>query len=280
MRGGGGREQFDVRYLTIHTQDGKGGLAVFHPLRLPTRWYKCVCCCTPWKRLHVLAPLRVSLLSCWACGPSCMYWNWQECLRSMSVSVYTILGEKQSICAVFKWATEPCCSRVQVGYIAPQPCCSPICTLRWFPPRQCVTITLDEWSAAILVLHQKWLFQGSHCDTDRLQEKVRQPGKRTGEMMIHHYSKDGNVRRRALLRNALVCDNRWSNQNIVLLDGLDTSQASQFVPSKVAHDIGDLSGSTIFDALFVTSLLLNTRNIWLSLNYEERQAVEVVRLVQ
>ena len=81
-----------------------------------------------------------------------------------------------------------------------------------------------------------------------------------------------------MLTNALVCEKSMKQSNIVLLDGLNTSQASQFVtnsivPSKIARMYEGVSVAAQFYDLFVTSPPLNTRNIWLSLDYEEKQTL-------
>ena len=110
--------------------------------------------------------------------PSCMYcmYPFDKC---------TTLGEKQSICDVFR-ATElhhPAVPRsvlcADSYYLQGQPF---LCSIKG-----------DRFKAL----------------TDRLQEKVRQSGEwysLHNEMMVHHYSNNRIVRHKTLLTNALVCN--------------------------------------------------------------------------
>ena len=123
--------------------------------------------------------------------------------------------------------------------------------------------------------------------TDRLQEKVKQPGEWYGlqnalsaKVMIHHLT----IRRIEMCCIRNCSQTHWNakyrriNQDFILLNGLSTNPASLYAISSIVRlkiyiSVGQAQWQHNFDDLFVTSLLLNTRNTWLSLNYDERKTM-------
>ena len=212
------------------------------------------------------------------------HWTSQLCVRMeasglpVCIGMYpfdrcTTLGEKQSVCDVFMWASKlhnPALGR------------SILCADSYY---------LDNSSRPQLMEAEQPFLCSIKNDrfnvlTDCLQEKVKQPGEwyglhntSTREVMIHHYAKDGNVQRKTLLTNALVC-NRSEKQSpfrppgwIEYKSGFSMCNEFNCLIKDRSYPFRRSQWQHNFDDLFVTSLLLNACNIWLSLNYDERKSL-------
>ena len=184
-------------------------------------------------------------------------WKLLVCIGMYPFDKCTTLGEKQSICDVFMWV-----SKIHLDDRA-------LCRFYYW----------DNSSRPQLVHAGQCSIKSDRFKalTDRLQEKVKQPGERyglrnalSGQVMIHHYSTDRNVLRKTLLTNALECyksekQSRFRPPGWIKYEsGFSICDEFNCAIKDRTYPFRRSQWQHNFDDLFVTSLLLKTRNIRLS----------------
>lgn len=192
------------------------------------------------------------------------------CLGMYPFDKCTTLGEKQKICDVWSWAIQ------LIGTPTPR------------PVLVADSYYLDNSSRPLLQEKEQPYMCSIKGDrfkvmVDRVKAKVKQPGEwfalhntRTGELLMHHFSRDDNVKRKTLLTNAMRVEETGKQSQFrppgwkeycfcfSVCDEFNTAMKDRNYPFRRGTYLHN------FDDLFFTSLLINVRNVWVSFNFEER----------